>query len=110
MTRRLKFWLVVALLFTVGNLAGAIGAAVDGEWVHMAGHVALMLVGAYFVSRLTRGPQQQIAGARIDRQLDQLQQSVDAIALEVERIGEAQRFITKLAAEEVDTSSQKPRP
>jgi len=32
-------------------------------------------------------------------QLEQLQQSVDAIALEVERIAEAQRFSAKLLAE-----------
>jgi hypothetical protein len=34
-------------------------------------------------------------------QLDQLQQSVDAIALEVERIAEAQRFSARLLAERV---------
>jgi len=34
-------------------------------------------------------------------QLAQLQQSVDAIALEVERIAEAQRFSAKLLAERV---------
>lgn len=35
-------------------------------------------------------------------QLAQLQQSVDAIALEVERIAEAQRFSARLLAERVD--------
>jgi hypothetical protein len=34
-----------------------------------------------------------------DAQLKQLQQSVDAIAVEVERIAEAQRFSAKLLAE-----------
>ena len=34
-----------------------------------------------------------------DAQLEQLQQSVDAIALEVERIAEAQRFSMKMLAE-----------
>ena len=36
-------------------------------------------------------------------QLEQLQQSVDAIALEVERIAEAQRFSAKLLAERVES-------
>jgi hypothetical protein len=34
-----------------------------------------------------------------DEQLGQLTERLDAIALEVERVGEGQRFLTKLAAE-----------
>jgi hypothetical protein len=37
-------------------------------------------------------------------QMEQLQQSVDAIAVEVERIAEAQRFSAKLLAERGDNS------
>lgn len=40
-----------------------------------------------------------------DRRIEQLQQSVDAIAVEIERIAEAQRFTTKLLAERDQTSS-----
>lgn len=36
---------------------------------------------------------------------DQLQQSVDAIAVEVERIAEAQRFSAKLLAERSETAT-----
>ena len=43
------------------------------------------------------------AGAQ-NLQLEQLQQSVDAIAVEVERIAEAQRFSAKLLAERADTA------
>jgi hypothetical protein len=39
-------------------------------------------------------------------QLEQLQQSVDAIALEVERIAEAQRFSAKLLSERVGERSE----
>lgn len=35
----------------------------------------------------------------VGRQIEQLQQSVDAIAVEVERIAEAQRFMAKLESE-----------
>ena len=38
-------------------------------------------------------------------QLEQLQQSVDAIAVEVERIAEAQRFSAKLLAERADSEA-----
>jgi hypothetical protein len=40
-----------------------------------------------------------------DEKLDQLQQSVDAIAIEVERIAEAQRFTAKLMAEQPERTS-----
>ena len=40
-------------------------------------------------------------------QLAQLQQSVDAIALEVERIAEAQRFSAKLLAERVNERAER---
>jgi hypothetical protein len=38
----------------------------------------------------------------MEARFDQLQQSVDAIAVEVERIAEAQRFSAKLLAEKRD--------
>ena len=39
------------------------------------------------------------------QQLEQLQQSIDAIAVEVERIAEAQRFSAKLLAERADPAA-----
>jgi hypothetical protein len=39
-----------------------------------------------------------------DARLEQLQQSIDAIAVEVERIAEAQRFSAKLLAERSDAA------
>jgi hypothetical protein len=39
----------------------------------------------------------------MEQRFDQLQQAVDAIAVEVERIAEAQRFSAKLLAEKRDT-------
>jgi hypothetical protein len=45
----------------------------------------------------------EVSGAQ-NMQMEQLQQSVDAIAVEVERIAEAQRFSAKLLAERGDNS------
>jgi hypothetical protein len=42
------------------------------------------------------------ARRRFTPSLDHLQQSPDAIAVEVERIGEGQRFINKLQQDKVD--------
>jgi hypothetical protein len=41
-----------------------------------------------------------------DDRLEQLQQSIDAVALETERIGEAQRFAEKLRAEKTKEERQ----
>jgi hypothetical protein len=45
----------------------------------------------------------ETSGSRLhDNRLEQLQQSVDSIAIEVERIAEAQRFVAKLMAERAE--------
>jgi hypothetical protein len=46
----------------------------------------------------------------LDSQIRQLQYSLDAIALEVERIGESQRFINKLQAERSVETAGHPDP
>lgn len=111
MTRPSKFWRVAAALFVLINAAGAGYALTMGEPVHAGVHVALLL-GAYLGWRL--GPwarRQTPAPAQLpDARLEYLQQSVDAVALEVERIGEAQRFSDKLRAERGETSPLKKPP
>lgn len=68
------------------------------------GSIAFMVV----VSPIVRGimkfierrqDQNLVHGPSVANQLQQLQQSVDALAIEVERISESQRFIAKLSAE-----------
>lgn len=101
MPRSVGPWLVTAVLFTIGNLGFAVYAGVMGESMHSGAHVALMLVGAYFTHRLLPSTvrQEQPSVPLADGRLDYLQQSVDAVALEVERIGEAQRFAARKQAE-----------
>jgi hypothetical protein len=104
MTRPSKLWRVAAALFVLINVAGAGYAVAVGEPVHAAVHVALVL-GAYLGWRLGPwGRRQDPAPAQLpDARLEYLQQSVDAVALEVERIGEAQRFSDKLRAEKAES-------
>lgn len=110
MTRRSKVWLVVAVLFISVNLAGAGIAAVQGELLHTGVHAGLLLLGAYLVWRLApRRYARRIwrwGGSEIPdlpREftdgLTHLEQSVDAVAIEVERIGEGQRFMTRFFTE-----------
>jgi len=112
MTERSTLWRAGAALFAVINLGGMLLAAGMGEQLHAAGHAVLMFLGlgAYVIWRL--GPQRQdLPGTQqADDRIEYLQQSVDAIALEVERIGEAQRFNDKLRAErDVSLPSNKPQ-
>ena len=44
-------------------------------------------------------PRRQLDGDVMNRRLEQLQQSVEAMAIEVERISEGQRFVTKLLSD-----------
>ena len=66
----------------------------------VASLVAIGLWGFRGVKR--RSPAHELANLLYEQRLDQIQQSVDAIAVEVERIAEAQRFSAKLLAERAD--------
>jgi CheY-specific phosphatase CheX len=78
--------------------------------------VAVVIVGmagslSGIVMWLVRGlnrkaPAREVPNAFLfEQRFDQLQQSVDAIAVEVERIAEAQRFSAKLLAERSETTA-----
>jgi hypothetical protein len=72
--------------------------------VGLAGSLTAIGVVAFKV--ITRGASRGGLDERLeDGRLEQLQQSVDAIAVEVERIAEAQRFSAKLLAERGDPSN-----
>jgi hypothetical protein len=104
MTRRSKLWLALASLFNVINAGGGGYAAALGEPVHAAVHAGLLLLGTFWAWRLaTRAGHQDSLGVPAAARMEQLQQSVDAIAIEVERIGEAQRFTAKLKQERPET-------
>jgi hypothetical protein len=48
------------------------------------------------MATLQAGPERQ---ADLEARLERIEQAVDTIAIEMERIGEGQRFVTKLLAE-----------
>ena len=61
---------------------------------------SLSLIGTITYKVLTRGGKRAKAVEHHDdERLEHLQQSIDAIAIEVERIAEAQRFSAKLLAD-----------
>jgi hypothetical protein len=105
MTRRSRIWAVIAALFTVVNVGGAAVAALGGEPLHAAVHVVL-IVATYLAWRLVpRARRLDLRHAQpADERLEHIQQSLDAIALEVERIGEGQRYAVKVLAERARSS------
>lgn len=106
MTGRTKLWLAIASLFTLINAAGAGWAVALSEGPHAGVHVVLVLLGMYAGWRLVSragGATGSEARLGADR-LEHIQQAVDAVAVEVERIGEAQRFNAKLQQNRIETS------
>lgn len=101
MTRRSKIWLGAALLFAVVNLGGAIFAVMQKELPHAGLHAGLMLLGAYAALLLWNRPDNGAPATPSDLsdRLSDLERSVDAVAIEVERVGEGQRFMTRRFAE-----------
>ena len=117
MTRRARIiWTAVAAVFTAVNFAGAVFAAVAREPNHAGVHVLLGIIGLFLTWRLSPwriadrtfppgyAPDAELPADQVDR-LSQIERSVDAVAIEVERIGEGQRFMTKVL-----TERDKPRP
>jgi hypothetical protein len=104
MTRRTK--LLGLVVFNLINLAGGAYAFVVGELMHGATHAVLLALGALALWRLTPSANDaDIPGAREAAQsLDNLQTTVDSIAHQVERIGEAQRFEFTLLEKRGDIS------
>lgn len=81
----------------VGNFA-VVAVIIVGMVASLSGILVWMVRGLK-----PKTPARELPNALYEERLDQLQQSVDAIAVEVERIAEAQRFSAKLLAERSDT-------
>ena len=109
MTRRSRIWRWAAGLYAFINVAGLGYAWAMDEEMHAMLHLFLLLLGiaGYVGWRLARRaspqdvPQAQLAAEQ--QRIEYLQQSVDAMALELERVGEAQRFADKLRVEKGQT-------
>ena len=104
MIRRFKLKFGATLAFTFINVVGALYAVVMGEMLHAGVHVALLPPSAWLLSRLAAkrsgsGAMNPLASGALTDRLSNLEQSIDAVAIEVDRIGEGQRQMTNFFAE-----------
>lgn len=65
----------------------------------LCGTLLIISLIAAFVIRKRAAPLPRDTMQRLDARLSEMQQSIDAVAVEVERISEGQRFATKLLTE-----------
>jgi hypothetical protein len=117
-----RAWIPTAWILCVLNVGATWFAARPGEAAHATVHALLAVlfgVGAQLLTARRRAlgvegaelgelgaPRQDTLRAHTEM-LERLERSVDAIALEMERVGEAQRYLTKVLA---DPARRPPEP
>jgi hypothetical protein len=104
-TKRSKFWRAAAAVFALVNLGGAVVAVARGELLHAGAHVLLLLASAYAVWRLAPSRWVPLPDELSDR-FARLEETLDAVAVDVERIGEGQRFMTRFFTENATAGTQ----
>lgn len=94
-------WSVVLVLLSVGNLASVWFAARPGEAWHAAIHAALALGFGLWAHHRLRPAQRgdPVLAAAADERLERIERAIESVAIEVERIGEMERFASKILAE-----------
>ena len=96
-----RAWVPIAWLLSVANIGAVWFAALPAEPWHATTHALLAVLFGVGAQRLMARHRASPGGEVTigDERLTHLENAVDAIAVELERIGEGQRFVTKLLAE-----------
>jgi hypothetical protein len=86
--------------------------------VHPEGMIAIVSafgLGAYFIRTISQIilkrlelKRESLGSGPIDQRLERIEQAVEAIAIEMERVSEGQRFTTKLLADRAPQSTSVP--
>lgn len=111
-----RAWIPIAWLLSVANVGATWFAAIPAEPAHATAHALLAVLFGVGAQRLMSRRRPSSAGDEVavgDERMTRLENAIDAIAVEMERIGEGQRFVTKLLAEpgrEVDHHLRSSRP
>jgi hypothetical protein len=93
--------MAASALFALANAVAAGFYYARGEVPHSFAHAGLMVLGTWLVWWFAAPDPDQVQASLPagDARLERLQQSVDAVAVELERFGEAQRYKSKVEAE-----------
>lgn len=95
-----RAWIPVAWLLSIVNVGAVWFAARPGEPWHATIHALLGVLLGVGAQRLMARQSSSRAQAGIgDDREQRLEQAIDAIAVELERVGEGQRFVNKLLAD-----------
>jgi hypothetical protein len=100
MTSKTRFWTAALVVLSAVNLVSVWFAARPGEPWHATLHAALALgLGLWAQERMQneRRPGPAVASLP-DERLERIERAVEAVAIEVERIGEMERFASKILA------------
>ena len=110
-----RAWIPIAWLLSLANVGATWFAAVPAEPEHATAHALLAVLFGVGAQRLMSRRRPSSARDEVavgDERMTRLENAIDAIAVEMERIGEGQRFVTKLLAEpgrEIEPPSQSSR-
>jgi hypothetical protein len=96
-----RAWIPIAWLLSLVNLVSVWFAARPAEPWHASLHALLAVLLGLGAQRLMARQRALLRNDPVlgDDRVKRLQHAIDAIAVEVERVGEGQRFVTKLLAE-----------
>jgi hypothetical protein len=97
-----RAWIPISWLLSIANVGAVWFAALPGETWHATAHALAAVLFAVGAERLTARRRVSSGGGELtigDERMNRLEEAIESIALEVERVGEGQRFVTKLLAE-----------
>ena len=100
MSSKTRFWNAVLVFLSAANLVSVWFAARPGEPWHATIHAALALgfgLWAWDRMRLAQRREPRLTSLA-DERLERIERAIDSVALEVERIGEMERFASKILA------------
>jgi hypothetical protein len=86
--------------------------AIDGVWVPIVLFSTMPIIAIGFplarayAKKIERGNDTARVPSDVSARLERMEQAIDSIAVEVERISEGQRFTTKLLSERTAPSSE----
>lgn len=89
--------------FQGGDIPDNVAAVMGGFTVFVFFPIAIALARRIWKRGNTAPAPQHQVSPQIDQRLERLEQGVDAIAIEIERITEGQRFVTRLLSESQST-------